>query len=410
MTPDQMLTPEEARSIILEHIQILGPERVSLLDADGRVLAGDILAQRDNPPYDNSAMDGYAVRHQDVAQASADAPVALAVVEDIPAGTVPQKQVGPGQSSRIMTGAPVPAGADTIVPVEDTRGEGESIEVLEVEEPGEHIRHAGEDMRAGQPILTTGTECGPGELAVLAAVQQSFVSVYRRPRIAILSTGDELVEIEETPGEGQIVNSNTTALAAFCHAHGAEPIMLPIARDDEAVIRATIISALKADFAVSSGGVSVGKYDFVKKVLDDLGAETIFWRVAMKPGKPLVFCTVDGIPYFGLPGNPVSSMISFLQFVRPAIRKASGYREADWPLPEARAQIEHPVDNDGGRRQYMRATLNYRDGLLFARTAKSQGSHMISSMIGANGFVVLEPKQQAAAGDTVTVQIVGPIF
>ena len=410
MTADRMLSPEEARTTILRHIKVLGPERLSLFDADGRVLAVDILAHRDNPPYDNSAMDGYAVRHSDVVQANASAPVALTVIEDIPAGKVPEKQVGPSQASRIMTGAPVPAGADTIVPVEDTRGEGSNIEVLEVEDVGEHIRFAGEDMRAGRPVLTAGTQCGPGELAVLAAVQQSFVSVFRRPRIAILSTGDELVEIEETPGEGQVVNSNTSALAAFCHAHGAEPIMLPIAKDDQTAIRATIESALMADFVVSSGGVSVGKYDFVKKVLDDLGAETIFWRVAMKPGKPLVFCTVDGLPYFGLPGNPVSSMMSFLQFVRPAIRKASGYPETDWPLPEAQAKIEHPADNDGGRRQYMRATLSYRDGHLFARTAKSQGSHMISSMIGANGFVVLEPNQQAATGDVVSVQIVGTIF
>jgi molybdopterin molybdotransferase len=410
MTPDRMLSLEEARQIVLDHIEVLGPERVSLLEAGGRVLARDIFARRDNPPHDNSAMDGYAVRHADVAQASEDAPVVLAVVEDIPAGKVPAKEVGPSQASRIMTGAPVPTGADTIVPVEDTRGEGDQVEILEVEDLGEHIRRRGEDMREGEPILEVGTECGPGELAVLAAVQQSFVSVYRRPRIAILSTGDELVEIEETPGEGQIVNSNTNALAAFCLAHGAEPVMLPTVPDDEAAIRATVQAALKADFAVSSGGVSVGEYDFVKKVLDDLGAETIFWRVAMKPGKPLVFCTVGGVPYFGLPGNPVSSMMSFLQFVRPAIRKASGYPPADWPLPEARAQIEHPVHNDGDRRQYMRATLSYENGQLLVRTAKRQGSHMISSMLGANGFVVLEPNQQVSAGGEVSVQIVGRVF
>ena len=410
MNPDRMLTPEEARAIVLDHIAPLGPERVALLDAAGRVLARDVLARRDNPPYDNSAMDGFAVRHADVARASDAAPVALTVAEDIPAGAVPQKVVGPGQTSRIMTGAPVPEGADTIVPVEDTRGEGDRIEVLDVEEKGEHIRRAGEDMRSGETIIKAGTECGPGELAVLAAVQQSFVAVHRRPQIAILSTGDELVEIEETPGEGQIVNSNTTALAAFCRAHGAEPVMLPTVPDDEAAIRTTVEAALRADFAVSSGGVSVGEYDFVKKVLDDLGAETIFWRVAMKPGKPLVFCTIGGGPYFGLPGNPVSSMMSFLQFVRPAIRKASGYPRDAWDLPEARAVIEHPVKNDGGRRQYMRATLTCRDGQLHARTARSQGSHMISSMLGANGFVVLEPEQQIAQGGEVTVQIIDRLF
>ena len=409
MPLDQMLTPEEARAIVLEHVQVIGPERVSLLDATGRVLAQDVLARRDNPPCDNSAMDGYAVRHADVAAARDDAPVSLEIIEDIPAGKVPQKAVGPGQASRIMTGAAVPAGADTIAPVEDTRPAGQGVEILAVEECGAHIRRRGEDMRCAEPIIKAGTECGPGELAVLAAVQQSFVSVYRRPRVAILSTGDELVEIEETPGEGQIVNSNTCALAAFCHAHGAEPVMLPTVPDDEAVIRSTIEAAIRADFAVSSGGVSVGEYDFVKKVLDDLGAETIFWRVAMKPGKPLVFCTVGGVPYFGLPGNPVSSMMSFLQFVRPAIRKAAGYPQTAWFLPEAHARVESPCDNDGDRRQYMRATLRYQNGQFWVRPARSQGSHIISSMLKANSFVVLEPHQRAEIGDQVMVQVVGEL-
>lgn len=410
MPPDPMLTPEEARAIVLEHVKVLGPERVSLLDAAGRVLAQDVLARRDNPPCDNSAMDGYAVRHADVATAKDnDAAIALDVIEDIPAGKVPQKTVGPGQASRIMTGAAVPAGADTIVPVEDTRPAGQGVEICAIEECGAHIRRRGEDMRCDEPVTEAGTECGPGELAVLAAVQQSFVSVYRRPRVAILSTGDELVEIEEMPREGQIVNSNTCALAAFCRAHGAEPIMLPTVPDDEAAIRATIEAAIRADFAVSSGGVSVGEYDFVKKVLNDLGSKTIFWRVAMKPGKPLVFCTVGGVPYFGLPGNPVSSMMSFLQFVRPAIRKAAGHPQSAWFLPEASARVESPCANDGDRRQYMRATLRYQDGQFWVRPARSQGSHIISSMLNANSFVVLEPHQRVEAGDSVMVQVVGEL-
>ena len=410
MTPDRMLTPEEARAAVLAHVEILGPERVSLLEATGRVLAQDVLVRRDNPPYDNSAMDGYAIRHADITQASSETPTVLEIVEEIPAGKIPERAIGPGQASRIMTGAPVPAGADTVIAVEDTKTTGSQVEILCAEERGEHIRQRGEDMRAGEPILNAGTECGPGEVAVLAAVQQSFVSVYRRPRIAILSTGDELVEIEETPGEGQLVNNNTCALAALCIAHGAEPVMLPSAKDDESAIRAAVLSALRADFAVSSGGVSVGEYDFVKKVLDELGATNIFWRVAMKPGKPLAFSIVEGVPYFGLPGNPVSSLMSFLQFVRPAVRKASGYPEAEWPLPEARAQLENSVHNDGERRQYLRATLSYSEDRLLARTAENQGSHMISSILNSNGFVVLDPNQHMTAGDIVTVQIVGRIF
>jgi len=328
MNADRMLTPEEACDTVLAHIAPLGIERVSLLDATGRVLARDVLARRDNPPHDNSAMDGFAVRFADAQGATTEQPITLQVVEDIPAGTVPQKALEPGQASRIMTGAIVPEGADAIVPVEDTRSQGEQVAILDVEERGAHIRMRGEDMRGDEPVLEKGQVLGPGEISVLATLQQSFVTVYRRARVAIITTGDELVEIEDPVGPGQIVNGNTAALAAFCRAHGAEPLMLPIARDDMNDIRRTIETALDADFILSSGGVSVGDFDFVKQVLDQMQAKTIFWRVAMKPGKPLLFCTIGSTPYFGLPGNPVSSMMSFLQFVRPALYKAGGYPPA----------------------------------------------------------------------------------
>ena len=410
MNPDKMLTPEQAQQIVLDHIRPLGIERVALLEALDRILATDVRARRDNPPCDNSAMDGYAVRHQDIQAASATQPAVLEMIEEIPAGRVGQQTVGPGQTSRIMTGAPVPPGADTVIPVEDTRAQDNRIEILEADEREANVRHRGEDIQAGTVVLPAGTLCGTGELGILAALQCSFLPLQRRPTLGILSTGDELVEIDEALEPGQIVNSNTYALAALARAHGAVPIMLPIARDSEADTRQAVENALQADFILSSGGVSVGEYDYIRKVLDDMGSQFKFWRVAMKPGKPLFFCLLQGKPYFGLPGNPVSSMMSFLQFVRPAIRKASGYPQAAWSLPEVRAQIAHPVHNDGNRRQYMRATLSYRDGQLHARTAKSQGSHMISSMLGANGFVVLEPNQQVAAGDGVAVQIVDRIF
>lgn len=407
--PDKMLTPEQAQQIVLEAIHPLGVERVSLLEALGRVLAADIQARHDTPPGDNSAMDGYAVRCQDITDATPAHPALLEVIEDLPAGHLPRKVVGSGQASRIMTGALVPQGADTVIRVEDTRLEGQRVAILEPDEEGANIRRRGEDVRSGQVILQANTPCGPGELAMLASQQRAFLPVFRRPTLAILSTGDELVEIDEALAPGRIVNSNTCGLAALALANGATPLMLPIARDDQTAIRRAVETALAADFILSSGGVSVGEYDYVKNVLDELGAEVKLWRVAMKPGKPLFFCTLQGRPYFGLPGNPVSSLISFLQFVRPAIRKASGYPAAQWLLPAARARMENPIHNPGDRRQYARARLRFSGGRLLASTPVAQNSHILTSMLGANGLVVLEPEQRAEAGDEVTVQLIGPL-
>ena len=407
-----MLTVEEARAAVLERIRPLGPERVALTEALGRVLAADVAAPYDNPPHDNSAMDGFAVRFADTAPATEATPVTLPVIEDIPAGRVPQMRLEPGQASRIMTGAPIPAGCDTVIRVEDTRDHGDRVEILIPEdEPGANIRRRGEDMREGEPLIRAGAVLGAGEVGVLAAVQQSFVAVGRRPTVGVLSSGDELVEIDQARGPGQIVNSNTPALGAVARACGAEPVLLPTVADDEAAIRASVETALACDFVVSSGGVSVGEYDYVKKVLDDLGAEEVLWRVSMKPGKPLFFCMLKGRPYFGLPGNPVSSLMSFLQFVGPAVRKAAGHRQDLWPLPESRARMEHDVANDGDRRNFLRARLRLDgEGRLTASTShRAQGSHILTSMLGANGIVVLDPDQAVAAGGPVTVQIIGDI-
>ena len=407
-----MLTVEEARAAVLERVRPLGAERVALTGALGRVLAADVAAPYDNPPHDNSAMDGFAVRFADVAAATEESPATLPVIEDIPAGRVPEKRLEPGQASRIMTGAPIPDGCDTVIRVEDTRDHGDRVDVLVPEdEEGANIRRRGEDMREGEPLIRAGAELGPGEVGVLAAVQQSFVPVGRRPTVAILSSGDELVEIDQVRGPGQIVNSNTPALGAVARACGAEPVLLPTVADDEAAIRASVETALACDFVVSSGGVSVGEYDYVKKVLDDLGAEEVLWRVAMKPGKPLFFCLLRGKPYFGLPGNPVSSLISFLQFVGPAVRKAAGHPPERWPLPESAALMEHDVANDGDRRNFLRARLRLDGGgrLTASTSHRAQGSHILTSMLGANGIVVLDPDQAAAAGEAVTVQILGDV-
>ena len=408
-TPDPLCTPEQAQQLVLQEIPLLGVERVPLFEAMGRVLAEDIPARHDSPPHDNSAMDGYALRHADIAAAHAGHPAFLEIVEDIPAGYVPKKSVGPGQASRIMTGALVPDGVDTVIRVEDTRAEGGKVAILDPDEAGVNIRRRGEDVQAGQVVVGAGTYCGPGELALLASLQRALVPVRRRPVLAILSTGDELVEIDEPLAPGKIVNSNTYGLAALALASGALPLMLPIARDEEAEIRRAVESALSADFILSSGGVSVGDYDYVKKVLGELGAQVKLWRVAMKPGKPLFFCTLQGKPYFGLPGNPVSSLVSFLQFVRPAIRKAAGHVPGEWFLPVVTARLEHSITNEDQRRQYARARLRLDQGQLLAAAPQGQDAHMLSSMLGANGLLLLAPGVRLEAGDEVQAQLFGEL-
>ena len=354
-----ILSPEEAQQIVLSKIAPLGIERVPLIDALGRLVASDIVARFDNPPLDNSAMDGYALRHEDIRGTSTNNPVRLMVVEEIPAGSLPVETVGKGQASRIMTGAPLPSGADTVVRIEDTQPQPDAVDILAPEALNGNVRRQGEDIRAGATLIPMGTCCESGELGVLAAQQYSVLPVYRRPTAAILSTGDELVDLSDSLQAGKIVDSNTYALAALCRTHGAVPWMLPIVRDTEEATRQAVETALAADFILSSGGVSVGEYDFVKRVLDDMGAEAGLWRVSMKPGKPLFFCTLRDKPYFGLPGNPVSSMMSFLQFVRPAIRKASWYPEDQWLLPQTTAVMERAVENRGDRREYLRAQLAF---------------------------------------------------
>jgi molybdopterin molybdotransferase len=409
MPAEKMLSPEQAQQIVLDHISPTGAELVPLLAAQGRVLAEDIAARYDNPPLDNSAMDGYALRFADVQGAGPQNPVALEMIEDIPAGHIGQKRVGLGQCSRIMTGAPVPAGADTVIPVEDTRLQGDRVEILDPDEAGANVRRRGDDMRQGQQLIAAGTPCASGEIGVMAVQQRAFVGVHRRPVLAILSTGDELVDIDQPLAEGKIVNSNTYGLAALARAAGAEARLLPTAPDDETQIRRSVEAALECDFIVSSGGVSVGEYDFVKKVLDDMGAEAKLWRVAMKPGKPLFFAMLQGKPYFGLPGNPVSSLMSFLQFVRPAVRKALGYAADVLLLPEIDAVLDNSAHNRGDRRQYLRAGLRLENGVPHAKIFEAQGSHILTSMLGVGAIVVLEPEQSAAAGAKVRVQVVGDL-
>ena len=382
---ERMISVEEAQERVLAEIAIVGTEQVVFTDSLGRVLREDIIATSDVPQADNTAMDGYAVRAEDIA----NPPVRLRVIEDLPAGTVATKRVDAGTAIRIMTGALMPEGADTVAHVEITDGGGEVVTVQQSLRTGTNVRRRGEDMHAGDVVLAGGTPIGPAEIGVLAGVQKSVVRVGRRPTVAILSTGDEIVDIDEPRPLGKVVNSNSYSLAALAREAGALPRMIGIVRDELQATSAAIESALESDFIISSGGVSVGAYDFVKDALDALGADTKFWQVAMKPGKPVVLSRVRGRLYFGLPGNPVSCMVSFILFIAPALRKAMGQR-ADLLPPIVTTRLSAPLKSRGDRRNYLRVRVVARDGELLAIPMTSQGSGVSTSMVQANGLAIVE--------------------
>jgi molybdopterin molybdotransferase len=393
-----MMTVDEAQALVFAEVSPLPAEIVPLEEADGRVLREDVVAPRDVPQLDNSAMDGYAVR-------AADTPGALRVVGDVPAGKISQVAVEAGTAIRIMTGAAVPEGADAVAQFEITDRHTDVVTIKSAVAAGSNIRRAGEDMRASDLILRIGTLLGAGEIGVLATAQKSAVSVGRRPSVAILATGDELIEVGDAPAPGMSVNSNSYALAVLVRQAGGVPHMRGIVRDDRAATMKAIESALDCDFIVSSGGVSVGAYDFVKDALDALGAETKFWRVAMKPGKPVVLSRLRDRLYFGLPGNPVSALVSFTLFVAPSIRKAQGQTTNILP-PVVNLRTTAPLKSGGDRRAYLRVRVTARDGELVAEPMKAQGSGVSTSMVQANGFAILEiGTTRVDAGQTVPVML-----
>jgi molybdopterin molybdotransferase len=406
---ERMIPVEEAQERVLAEVQPLGTEQVAFTEAHGRVLREDVLARFDVPHGDNTAMDGYAVRADDIAPASANAPVTLRVIENLPAGTVATKRVEPGTAIRIMTGALMPEGADTVAHVEITDAGSDDVQVLEPLRRGTNIRKRGEDMHAGDVVLADGTPLHAAEVGVLAGVQKPVVRVGRRPTVAILSTGDEIIDVGDAMAPGKVLNSNSYSVAALVREAGAIPRMIGIVPDTKEATIAAIESALESDFVISSGGVSVGAYDFVKDALDALGAETKFWQVAMKPGKPVVLSRVRGRLYFGLPGNPVSCMVSFLLFIAPAIRKAMGQTRNLLP-PIVQTRIDASLKSRGDRRNYLRVRVVARDGELVSVPMSSQGSGVSTSMIQANGLVIVETGITAVeAGSIVPTVLVGPV-
>jgi molybdopterin molybdotransferase len=402
-----VLGVEEALERILATVRVLEMERVPVLEALGRVLAEEVLADRDIPPLANSAMDGYAVRAADGARV----PVRLRVIGEAPAGHLCPVEVGPGTAIRVMTGAPLPPGADTVVPFEHTRGVQDSsctpasewVEVLRETRPGANVRGAGEDVRAGQVVLSPGQVLRPQEIGMLAALGRMEVAVIRRPRVAILATGDEVVPPWETPGPGQIRDANSYTVAAQVQKYGGIPLILGVARDEETFIREGIRRALaeRADLIITSGGVSIGDFDLVKQVLAAEG-EMHFWSLNMKPGRPLAFGVVGGIPLVGLPGNPVSAMIATELFVRPALLKMQGFTE--WLWPELRARLTDPIVRKDGRRHYLRVRLRKTPGGWEATLTGDQGSGILSSLVQADGLAVIpEDVDHLPAGAEVRV-------
>ena len=402
-----VLSVEEALERILATVRVLEPERVPILEALGRVLAEEVVADRNIPPLPNSAMDGYAVRAADVARV----PARLRVIAEAPAGRLCPVEVGPGSAVRIMTGAPIPAGADAVVPFEHTRVVQDSscptadewIEVLRETRPGANVREAGEDVRAGQVVLSPGRVLRPQEIGMLAALGRTEVAVIRRPRVAILATGDEVVPPWETPGPGQIRDANSYTVAAQVRRYGGIPLILGVARDEETLIREGVRRALaeRADLIVTSGGVSIGDFDLVKQVLAAEG-EMRFWSLNMKPGRPLAFGVVGGVPLVGLPGNPVSAMVATELFVRPAVLKMQGFTE--WPWPELRARLADPIVRKDGRRHYLRVRLRETPDGWEATLTGDQGSGILNSLVQADGLAVIpEDVDHLPAGAEVRV-------
>jgi molybdopterin molybdotransferase len=380
------ISVDEALRKVLDSVNPLGVERVPIRDATGRILAEDVRSPRDIPGFDNSAMDGYAVRAADVGEASEDRPARLAVLETIAAGGVPTINVGPGQSSRIMTGAPIPAGADAIVPVERTRGGHDTVEILAPAMPGAFVRPRGEDLREGDPVMTRGQRLRAGNIGTLASVSRSIIDVYRRPRVALVATGDELIDIDHVPTGAQVVNSSAYGLYAAITEAGGEAVILKIARDNEAEIRERLAEAATFDMALSTGGVSAGQFDYVQTVLDELGMRQLFHGVAQRPGRPLKYGLLEGRPFFGLPGNPVSTMVCFFLYVRPAILKMTGLRILG--LPRVRVRCAVDISKASNLTEFVRVNLERREGIIEARPTGNQSSGAMSSIGRADALVI----------------------
>jgi molybdopterin molybdotransferase len=396
-----MIDVDEARACVLAAFRPLSMVRLPLATAMGSVLAVDVIAGSPVPAFANAAMDGFALRAVDTTGATPEQPVRLRVIAEAAAGYLSGVTVTPGTAVRIMTGAPIPDGADAVVRFEETdeaaaatrRGTGDVVVVYRNAAVGEHVRPIGEDVQGGSTVLRAGTRVRPAEIGVLAMLNRTQVTVHRRPRVGILTTGDEIVDAGEPLAPGQIRNSNAPMLAAMVTRVGGEPVSLGIARDRAEDLCDLLTKAIGLDLLLTTGGVSVGDYDLVKQVLQREGRIDV-WSVRIKPGKPLAFGWLAGTPLLGLPGNPVAAAVAFEQFARPAIRKMLGDPNVD--IPTVMARTAERIENRGGRRHFVRVAVTNAPGGYEAHVAGGQGSSVLSTLARANGLLII-PESVAVA-------------
>ena len=405
-----MLSVADAAARIIADIRTLGAERVALLDSLGRVLAEPVRSPLTLPAWDNSAMDGYAVRSDDVRNARPDAPVTLRVLETVAAGAFPSRRVEHGTATRIMTGAPMPEGADSVVRVEDTDRGTAHVAIHDARDAGRNVRRRAEDIEAGSTVFDRGQPIGPAQVGVLASIGAAVVDVYRRPRVAFFGSGDEIVDLDGLPDAvagRKILTSNTYTLHAMIRAAGGEPINLGLVRDDPGELRDRIARSAGADLLITSAGISAGEFDYVRSVLTELGVEMTVWKVRMRPGAPLGFGWLGTRPWVGLPGNPVSTMVTFDLFVRPMLRRMLGHtRLYRRPIP---VTLEEPVAIAAPLTHFMRGIVSVgAGGAMTARLTGPQGSGVLTSMARANALLVIpEDRPRVEAGETVNALLLG---
>lgn len=399
-----MFTVSDAVARITAGIEPLGVERVALLDALGRVLATPVISPLTLPAWDNSAMDGYALRASDVEGASVAKPVSLAVLETVAAGAFPSRAVEAGSCTRIMTGAPLPEGVDTVIRLEDTDGGIERVSIRSDRDAGRNVRHRGEDITTGTMVLDCGQPIGAAQIGVLASVGASSVDVYRQPRVAFFGSGDEIVDLDrftEALDGKKIITSNSYTLHSLIRLNGGIPVNLGVARDDPKDIRARIDRAAGCDLLITSAGISAGEFDYLRPVLAEAGVTLDVWKVRMRPGAPLGFGWLGKMPWIGLPGNPVSTMVTFELFVRPVMRRMLGHtRLFRRPIP---VTLEEPVKIGAALTHFLRAIVSVKpDGTLSARLTGPQGSGILTSMSVANALLVIpEERPRVEAGEMV---------
>ncbi len=395
---------KEALRRILSTIPLLGTERVFLLEALNRISGEEVVATRNLPFYAHSKRDGYAVRYEDVKEASPDSPIRLKEIGEVRAGFFSEKRVQKGEALRIMTGAPIPEGADTIIPLEETQKEDRFVHILRAFSPGQFIRKEGEEVRIGDRVLSAGELVRPYEIGLLASLGRSTLHVYQRPRVALLATGEELIDVDEPFGGAKIISSNLYTLTSQVRECGAYPIRLGIVRDQKEEMKGKILEGLRSDLVITSAGTSAGDYDLTREVIREMGGELIFSQVAMKPGKTVAFWRLNGKPIFNLPGSPMACMISFEELVRPALLKMMGHLQVFRPAVEGKLKEDLP--GEGGLYRFIYGRVSFEQGAFWVTPILPKDPGWSELMRKANGLITIPEDQEAMkAGDRVSVQL-----